>query len=99
MSLGIAFKGAEGVVLAADSRVTLLAQLQGTNPPLMVPATFDNATKLLTTQKQKHVAAVTYGAGAIGLKAPRTAASYMPEFDAELEKSKKSPRLSVEEFA
>ena len=25
MSLGIAFKGAEGIVLAADSRVTLLA--------------------------------------------------------------------------
>src|SRR5438445_8727774 len=90
MSLGIAFKGAEGIVLAADSRVTLLAgmQLPGVNLPagsnLVVPATFDNATKLLSTPRQPFVAAVTYGAGAIGMKEPRTAASYMPEFDSEL---------------
>jgi len=47
MSLGIAFKGAEGIVLAADSRVTLLAQLQLGGNNVMTPATFDNATKLL----------------------------------------------------
>ena len=67
MSLGIAFKGAEGIVLAADSRVTLLAgvQLPGLNLPqgtsLVVPATFDNATKLISTKSQTHVAAVTFG--------------------------------------
>ena len=109
MSLGIAFKGAEGIVLAADSRVTLLAgmQLPGVNLPagsnLVVPATFDNATKLLSTPRQPFVAAVTYGAGAISMKEPRTAASYMPEFDSELLKDaqdkSKIARIAVEGFA
>src|SRR5437870_3904038 len=102
MSLGIAFKGPEGLVLAADSRVTLLAQLQGVPLPggaqVVMPATFDNATKLLSVPSQKHIAAITYGAGAIGLQAPRTAASFMPEFDFKLcEKTK--ARLTVEKFA
>src|SRR5947209_19428506 len=107
MSLGIAFKGAEGIVLAADSRVTLLAgvQLPGLNLPqgtsLVVPATFDNATKLISTKSQTHVAAVTFGTGAIGQKDPRTAASFMPEFDSELAKEStgQAPRLTVEQFA
>jgi len=64
MSLGIAFKGPEGIVLAADSRVTLMAiaQQQGpqvapTGPALQVqiPVTYDNATKLLRVQGQDHV--------------------------------------------
>ena len=56
MSLGIVFKGTEGIVLAVDSRVTLMAQLQGqlqltlpagTQPPVvLMPATFDNATNV-----------------------------------------------------
>src|SRR2546430_5269032 len=110
MSLGIAFKGTEGIVLAADSRVTLLAgvQLPGLNVPagtqIVVPATFDNATKLISSKSQAHVAAVTFGAGAIGQMEPRTAASFMPEFDAQLAKelSGKKPdeqRLTVEQFA
>ncbi len=110
MSLGIAFKGAEGIVLAADSRVTLLAgvQLPGLKVPagtqLVVPATFDNATKLINSKSQSHIAAVTFGAGAIGQKEPRTAASFMPEFDAQLAKEldgkdKKDQRLTVEQFA
>jgi hypothetical protein len=47
MSLGIAFKGAEGIVIATDSRVTLtgLSQIQGQQ--VAIPYTFDNATKLL----------------------------------------------------
>lgn len=102
MSLGIAFKGPEGLVLAADSRVTLLAQIQGGLVPpgtqVVMPATFDNATKLLSVPSQKHVAAITYGAGAIGLQAPRTAASFMPEFDFNLTQETKS-RLTVEDFA
>jgi 20S proteasome alpha/beta subunit len=32
MSLGIAIKGAEGVVLAAESRVTLTVQINGRTP-------------------------------------------------------------------
>ena len=35
MSLGIAIKGPEGIVLAADSRVTLFNQVQ---PPAPAPA-------------------------------------------------------------
>jgi len=110
VSLGIAFKGAEGIVLAADSRVTLLAGLQipGMNVPpgtqLLVQATFDNATKLINSERQRYIAAVTFGAGAIGQKEPRTAASFMPEFDAQLAKElagkdKKDQRLTVEQFA
>jgi hypothetical protein len=43
MSLGIVFKGIEGIVLAADSRVTLMATLPhlqnpGLNQQIIVPA-------------------------------------------------------------
>jgi hypothetical protein len=115
VSLGIAFKGAEGIVLAADSRVTLMAVLlrppgpeapgtapaTGTpgSPQQIVPATFDNATKLLRVSGQNFVGAVTYGAGAIGLQQPRTAHSFIPEFEAELAKKSGDERLSVQEFA
>ncbi len=93
MSLGIAFKGPEGIVLAADSRVTLTAQLPGNQ---MIPAYYDNATKLLKVKSQDYVGAVTYGAGALGATEPRTAHSYLPEFENELAGE---DRLSVKEFA
>jgi hypothetical protein len=99
LSLGIAFKGAEGVVLAADSRVTLMAEKTQPGPAgvrFVLPATFDNATKLLFVPSQKWVGAVTFGVGAVGGAQPRTAASFLPEFDKELEDE---PRLSVETFA
>jgi hypothetical protein len=103
MSLGIVFKGPEGLVLAADSRVTLtyqatVVQAPGptpTAPVMLVPAFYDNATKLLRAQGQDYVAAVTYGLGAIGQNEPRTAHSFIPEFEASLA----TERLSVEEFA
>jgi len=97
MSLGVAFKGPEGIVLAADSRVTLTAQvLQPGQPPVMVPSTYDNATKLLRIRGQDYVGAVTYGIGAIGLTEPRTAHSYIPELEQQLADES---RLSVEAFA
>jgi hypothetical protein len=96
MSLGIAFKGPEGIVLAADSRATLNAQIQTPQGQMLLPASFDNATKLLKASGQDHVGAITYGAGAIGLNEPRTPHSYMPEFEASLPSEK---RLSVEDFA
>lgn len=100
MSLGIAFKGAEGIVLAADSRVTLTTiQNPGGSPQVVLPSTFDNATKLLSVKCQKFVGAVTFGAGAIGQKAPRTAASFMPEFEEQLVEKYKTERLTVEKFA
>jgi hypothetical protein len=98
VTLAIGFKGSEGIVLAADSRVTLqtVTQPPGAPHPMIIPASYDNATKLLKVQGQDHVASVTYNAGAIGLQQPRTAHSLMPEFEAQLAGK---PRLSVEQFA
>jgi hypothetical protein len=96
MSLGIAFKGPEGIVLAADSRVTLTAQLALPQGPMLLPATFDNAIKLLKVNGQEYVGAVTYGTGAIGQQEPRTAHSFLPEFEATLPQG---ARLSVLDFA
>jgi hypothetical protein len=90
MSLGIVIKGPEGLVLAADSRVTLTAQ----TPQGNIHVNYDNATKLLSfSEPNNYVSAVTYGQAAIGL---RTANSFLPEFEANLPNGK---RLSIEEFA
>lgn len=99
MSLGIAFKGPEGIVLAADSRVTLNAQIEAPDgSQRLLPSSFDNATKLLKVDSQDYVGVVTYGVGAIGQTEPRTAHSFIPEFEAEL-KQDDVGRLPVEEFA
>ena len=98
MSLGVVFKGPEGIVLAADSRVILNVEMPGDTGKVLIPSTYDNATKLLEFQKQKYVGAVTYGIGAIGQKEPRTAHSFLPEFENELQQEG-NKRLSVEEFA
>jgi hypothetical protein len=96
-SLAIAFRGSEGIVLAADSRVTLTVQSKdAAGKDWLTPATFDNATKLLRIAGQDHVAAVTYGAGAIGHPEPRTAHSLLPELEAGLAPDE---RLSVVGFA
>jgi len=81
MSLAVAIKGPEGVVLAADSRVSLTAESPGAPP---FPVNFDHATKLLSfAGHHKNVGAVTYGAAIIG--EGRTAHSFLPEFDSSLE--------------
>jgi len=98
MSLGIAFKGPEGIVLAADSRVTLNAELPSGTNRIILPSTFDNATKLLHFQNHDYVGAVTYGVGAIGQREPRTAYSYLSEFGNQLAKNE-SKRYSISEFA
>jgi hypothetical protein len=95
MSLGIVVKGPEGLVLAADSRVTLGSQQPG-QPPTLV--NFDNATKLLSfgepsiANPHRYIGAVTYGQAAIGL---RTANSFAPEFEEKLP----DKRIEVSEFA
>lgn len=96
MSLAIAFKGPEGIVLAADSRVTINFAASVGGKDFLIPAFYDNATKLLKVQGQDYAAAVTYGLGALGEMEPRTAHSFLPEFEAELGAG---DRLSVEEFA
>jgi|SRR5579863_779156 len=103
MSLGIVIKGSEGVVLAADSRVTLFNQLPpnpaAANQVVLIPANFDNATKLLTVAGQDFVGAVTYGLGALMTgDGPRTMHSFIPEFEKDLQ-DQKVGRLSVSEFA
>jgi hypothetical protein len=89
MSLGIVIKGPEGLVLAADSRITIGAQMPDKS---ILPVNFDNARKLLNFEGHGYVGAVTYGMAAIGL---RTAYSFLPEFEAKLP----SKRLAVKDFA
>jgi len=91
VSLGIVIKGPEGLVLAAESRVTIEAQ---TPQGQALHVNFDHATKLLSfSAPNVGVGAVTYGLAAIGL---RTAHSFLPEFEASLPSDE---RLSVRAFA
>lgn len=100
MSLGIAFKGPEGIVLAADSRVTLTSQQKHGKETIVLPSTFDNATKILHLRNLNHVGVVTYGLGALGQKEVRTPQSFLPEFEDRLNKeAKDNKKLSVENFA
>lgn len=98
MSLGIAFKGPEGIVLAADSRATLMRKFKAGNDEPILTAYYDNATKLLRLDSQKYVAAVTFGLAAIGAREPRTANSYLPELDNRLQKEGVG-RLTVEGYS
>ena len=86
MSLVVAVKGTEGIVLAADSRVTLTSQAGW-------PIPYDNATKLLTLRAPHDwIGALTYGTATIGGRTPH---SLMPEFELTL-----SPdRLTILEYA
>ena len=91
MSLGVVIKGPEGIVLASDSRVTLTAEREGSQP---LRVNFDNATKLLSFSKpHNYVSAVTYGVAVIGL---RTAHSLIPEFEVKIEDKE---RLTVFDYS
>ena len=93
MSLGVIIKGPEGVVLAADSRVTLEAQKK--DGPT-IPINYDNATKLLAfSEPHDYIGCVTYGVAVIG---QRTAHSFVPEFEQQV-LAKKEKRLTVEEYS
>ena len=95
MSLGIVIKGPEGLVIAADSRVTL-----GTKTPNgeIFHVNFDNARKVLAfttnSSQNSHIGAVTYGQATLGTT-NRTAHSFLPEFESTLPEG----RLSVQDFA
>ena len=91
MSIGIVIKGPEGLVLAADSRITLTATPREGGATIQV--NYDNAQKVLKfTHPNISIGVVTYGLGAIGL---RSAYSFLPEFEASLP----DERLTVEDFA
>lgn len=96
MSLGIVVKVPEGLVLAAESRITIGAQIKTPMGVQNIPVYFDNATKLLSfSSPNTTVGVVTYGQAVIGQQNPRTAASFISEFEASLPKE----RLSVLDFA
>ena len=93
MSLGIVIKGPEGLVLAAESRVTLGRRMPNGD---MFYTSYDNATKLLSFSKPNDcVGAVTYGNAFVG-HSGRTAHSFIPEFETKIENEE---RLPVEKFA
>lgn len=79
MSLVAVVKGPEGVVLAADTRLTLtIKQEDGSSRNV----NYDNATKILRFEKPHNfVAAVTYGNAVIG---NRSVHSFTPEFELQL---------------
>jgi hypothetical protein len=79
MSLGVIIKASEGLVLAAESRVTLSAGMNTPTGVQQIHVSFDNATKLLTFNgANKFIGAVTYGTATIGF---RTVHSFIPEFE------------------
>ena len=89
MSLGVVVTGAEGVILAADTRMTL----SGGHPGQREPVYYDNGTKVLTFgDNHGWVGAVAYGQATIGL---RPVHSFMPAFASELG----GKRLSVRDYA
>lgn len=80
MSLAVVVKGTEGLVLAADTRITVTAQRKDNPAPIIV--NYDNATKLLNfSTPHNWVGAVTYGESLIGT---RTAHSFVPELEPKL---------------
>ena len=98
MSLGMVVKCPEGLVLAAESRITLGAKLKTPQGTQQIPVYFDNATKLLSfSEPNTSVGVVTYGNAVIGQKTPRTAASLLPEFESSLPKKERLPILAFAE--
>jgi hypothetical protein len=95
MTLAIAVKGTEGLVLAVDSRVTLQFLTHQGAQNTLIPATYDNAIKLLRVAKQRFVGAITYGNAVFDPQQPRTASSFLQEFETTLP----NQRMSVHEFA
>lgn len=81
MSLGLVIKSPEGLVLAAESRVTLEVHNNDTKNSIF--NNFDNATKLFSLNApHNHIGIVTYGLAAIG---QRTAHSFVPELEGTLD--------------
>ncbi|HUA13134.1 MAG TPA: hypothetical protein VL989_01395 [Candidatus Sulfotelmatobacter sp.] len=94
MSLAITIISPEGIVLAADSRLTVTMKNElADGSKTVIPNYYDNAVKVLNlTKPHNYVAATTYGAGTIG---QRTAHSYLKEFQASLG----NRRLATKTFA
>jgi hypothetical protein len=90
MSLAVTVITPEGIVQAADSRVSIPVNV---TDELLSFSHFDNATKLLTFEApHDHVSVTTYGAGTIG---SRTAHSFIKEFQRALPNN----RVTTKKFA
>lgn len=96
MSLGIVVKAPEGLVLAAESRVTLQVGVAGLPGP--ITNHLDNATKIFDLKGiNDYVGVVTYGMAVIG---QRPAHSFVPELESELtEKGFSKKRRTILEVA
>jgi hypothetical protein len=90
VSLAITVITPEGIVQAADSRVSIPVNV---TDGVVSYSHFDNATKLLTfDEPHNYVSVTTYGAGTIG---SRTAHSFVKEF----QKTLPITRLTIKKFA
>jgi hypothetical protein len=95
VSVGMVFKNPEGLVLAADSRVTLRYNVPGTQ--ILSQAYYDNATKLLKVTGQDFVGVIAVGLAVLGAATPRTVSSFLPEFEKEL--GNNQGRMKTSDFA
>ena len=78
MSLGIAIKGPEGIVLASDSRATITVHPEN---QAAFEVHLDNASKLFQfSGDHRYVGAVSYGGALVG---ERLLHGWLPEFEAE----------------
>ena len=94
MSLGIIIKSPEGIVLAAESRVTLRSSMSTSVGTETIHNNFDNASKVFKlNQPNSFIGVVTYGQAAIGNF--RTAQSFIPEFESKLKEKHNENRLTV----
>ena len=75
--------------------MTLQFSIQQQGHTAIIPATYDNAIKLLRVKKQEFVGAITFGNAVFDQQQPRTANSFLQEFEATLPQD----RISVKDFA
>ncbi|MGA2885152.1 MAG: hypothetical protein WCG09_08930 [Halobacteriota archaeon] len=96
MSVGLVIKVPEGLVLAAESRVTVTVADKQTGKP-RGQAAYDNTTKLFSFKRpHDFIGVVTYGQAFIG---KRTAYGYFTEFNERLSEHLSKERISVYDFA
>lgn len=94
MTLALVTKGPEGLILAADSRLTVFPVDER---PDLAPSHFDNATKLFRLEGQPYIGIVTAGNATLGEDMP--IAGYLPELEDSLATAFHGERATVEEVA
>jgi len=90
MTLSVVFKGIEGIVLSADSRLTVQAQTGSIS-------FYDNATKIFALPGQRHCGVITAGSSTIPIQSQsRSLTSHLLEFS---EVINPLGKLSVEDLS